>query len=223
MELKKRHFVRLGCRDSWLKSLKVSADFTLLNHAFKSGLPVPNGIILLQQGWQLLQQAGIVSVMGKDVVVHSADEFLECFGLHKRREAVALHPSCALELSGPPQFNKEDDHLLIEGIVAIWQKSAEARFSQCDIWLYQAVTPLQMGRAITKSQPFDQLLFDDQESPLPALRGWQQPTATIAWQRRLQQLLRGVRRSFSLHGKTWDIAWCDDGQICWLTGVRPIG
>jgi pyruvate,water dikinase len=40
------------------------------------------------------------------------------------------------------------------------------------------------------------------------------------WPRRLQRLLRSVRRHFG--DQPWDVEWADDGAICWLVQVRPI-
>ena len=44
--------------------------------------------------------------------------------------------------------------------------------------------------------------------------------ATEGWQRRLQALLRGVRRTFGDQG--WDVEWADDGTTCWLVQIRPV-
>ena len=38
--------------------------------------------------------------------------------------------------------------------------------------------------------------------------------------RRLQHLLRGVRREFG--DEPWDVEWADDGTRCWLVQIRPI-
>jgi pyruvate,water dikinase len=40
------------------------------------------------------------------------------------------------------------------------------------------------------------------------------------WPRRLQKLLRRVRRHFG--DRPWDIEWADDGHRCWLLQIRPI-
>lgn len=40
------------------------------------------------------------------------------------------------------------------------------------------------------------------------------------WPRRLQRLLRRVRRH--LGDRPWDLEWADDGHTCWLIQLRPI-
>ena len=44
--------------------------------------------------------------------------------------------------------------------------------------------------------------------------------AEPGWPRRLQHLMRSVRRRFGDH--PWDVEWADDGRTCWLVQVRPI-
>jgi len=45
-------------------------------------------------------------------------------------------------------------------------------------------------------------------------------TAPKGWQRRLQHLLRSVRRAFG--DRPWDVEWADDGATCWLVQLRPV-
>lgn len=40
------------------------------------------------------------------------------------------------------------------------------------------------------------------------------------WPRRLQRLLRAVRRTFG--DRPWDVEWADDGRRCWLVQVRAV-
>lgn len=44
--------------------------------------------------------------------------------------------------------------------------------------------------------------------------------AAEPWQRRLQALLRDVRRVVG--DGDWDVEWADDGAVCWLVQVRPL-
>jgi hypothetical protein len=55
---------------------------------------------------------------------------------------------------------------------------------------------------------------------LPKLSGWQRPDNVFPpFARRLQQLLRGIRRTFGRGN--WTIKWVDDGEICWLVTAFP--
>jgi hypothetical protein len=61
----------------------------------------------------------------------------------------------------------------------------------------------------------------DRRLLLPKLRAWEPATKDVpAFARRLQKLLRGLRRTFG--GRDWIIEWIDDGQICWLIQVQPL-
>jgi rifampicin phosphotransferase len=44
--------------------------------------------------------------------------------------------------------------------------------------------------------------------------------APRGWERRLQQVLRRVRRHFG--DRPWDVEWADDGRRCWLVQLRPV-
>lgn len=59
---------------------------------------------------------------------------------------------------------------------------------------------------------------------LPKLRSWEAVTAAPgpAFVRRLQELLRDMRREFGEGDLGWDGEWADDGERCWLLQVRPI-
>jgi rifampicin phosphotransferase len=65
-----------------------------------------------------------------------------------------------------------------------------------------------------------------QELELAKLRNFERSASkpkldTIGeWPKRLQMLLRSVRKVFG--AQNWDIEWADDGQECWLLQVRPI-
>jgi hypothetical protein len=53
---------------------------------------------------------------------------------------------------------------------------------------------------------------------LPLLGWGKRPLASLPpFARRLQQLLRGVRRA--LGDGNWEITWLDDGRDCWLVQV----
>ena len=62
---------------------------------------------------------------------------------------------------------------------------------------------------------------------LPQLQAGEWPTSTEPFARRLQLLLRGVRRTFGPGNSAtdwrgdWDIEWADDGEVCWLVQIRP--
>jgi hypothetical protein len=85
---------------------------------------------------------------------------------------------------------------------------------------------LATGTAVTDDiWETDRLSYHGEEAAdvvvqLPKLSGWQRPGNTLpSFARRLQQLLRGVRRTFGRGG--WTIDWVGDGEICWLVTIYP--
>jgi hypothetical protein len=83
------------------------------------------------------------------------------------------------------------------------------------------------GTAVTsESTKTDWVSYNTEETndavlQLPKLSGWQRPdNAFPPFARRLQQLLRGVRRTFGRDN--WTIEWVDDGEICWLVTAYPV-
>lgn len=56
---------------------------------------------------------------------------------------------------------------------------------------------------------------------LPQLRSGERADENLpGFVRRLQMLLRGVRRTFGRGA--WRIEWADDGKICWLLQINPV-
>lgn len=247
MRPEKLNFIRLGTRTRPFVKLGVGNKAALLNEAVKAGLPVPNGIVLLDNAWRRLIDEGIVSVEGPDVTVHSADDFLERFALHEMQRPVAVRSAFAAEdrphaaLAGYflSRLNvpHDDPDALIEALVEVWQ-SADRQPGP----FRRDILVMEMAAAQTAGVAFTQAAYEDdlvnftagvgdrllagqvggEALTLPKLRAWERPTAVEPWQRRLQMLLRGVRRSFNLRGTDWDVEWADDGQVCWLLQVRPI-
>jgi hypothetical protein len=96
-----------------------------------------------------------------------------------------------------------------------------------DVLIRRTIRPTQRGTASTRAgDETDQVaLADGQTLELPKLRALFGGGAGLAtWEGRLQAVLRSVRRHFS-HRKTstdWQIAWADDGTICYLMDAQPM-
>ena len=227
------NFVRLGSRNSTFRKLKADENCILLNHAVKSKLPVPNAILLPDEAWQRMIEAGIVEVVGDDVTIHSADEFLHTFALSNPRKDMLIRaafsanpPITAASLTEltaadnliiPPN----DKIALINALVTIWQSASPNTLRH--ILVMEAVTAQTSGTATTQAaNEQDKVIFGNQQMMMRKLGRWQSADFPPSWQRRLQKLLRGIRRSFILEGTDWQIKWVDDGKMCWLTGIKNV-
>lgn len=214
----KLNFLRIGSRSSTFRKLGISDNVRLLNEVIKGGLPVPASIVLLNEGWERMLADGIVEIDGENVIVQSADEFVARFALNGVRKEVVIHATTinSTKHNVPPTAIP-----LIEAIIAVWQASRHHKTSRDDILIMEAVSAQRQGTVISRQDaPVD--VISDALS-LPKLSRWQRPTQSADWQRRLQLLLRGVRRTLSLEAnQDWELSWADDGSVCWVVGIRPI-
>ena len=63
--------------------------------------------------------------------------------------------------------------------------------------------------------------MNGEELLLPQLRSGERAEKDLPeFARRLQMLLRGVRRTFGRGA--WRVEWADDGEVCWLLQVNPL-
>ncbi len=67
----------------------------------------------------------------------------------------------------------------------------------------------------------DRFSMNDDWLSLPQLRSGERADDNLpGFARRLQMLLRGVRRTFGQGA--WRVEWADDGEICWLLQINPL-
>ena len=234
-----RYFLRLGGGKTRRYPLSLKA--VLLDQAVQAGLPVPAGIVLLDEGWRYLQADGSVMVDGDSVHVTGADILLQTFALRALPRPVALRPVfVAADRSEtdptdrfPVRLNvpHTDAHALIYALVEVWQAAkGQSDTLRRDILVMDMVTAQQAGTALLSKDGQDDIIHlvpQAGEQPAPEtlrllkLTGGQRPTADAPHLRRLQQLLRGVRRTLTRPGGDWVVEWVDDGDICWLWEIRP--
>lgn len=211
------------------EQLQLDESLRLYNHAVRSQLPVPNGIILLDGAWRRLLEEEVIGVNGEDVTVYGADMLLERFALHALKKTVVILPAFGCETKGTrtevvgvPKQN----YALIKGLVETWHSGRElADACRRDLLVLEQLETKRGGRALSSAEYEDDLIFCDGTAEailLPRLWAGEPPRSAEAWQQRLQRLLIGVRRSFNLHGTEWEIEWRDDGRVCWLWGIRPM-
>jgi pyruvate,water dikinase len=239
--------LRLGSGDAAQKGCGSKA--ALLDRAAHAGLPVPPGVIVLDEAWRSALERGLVRV----------DRVID------RRPVSVPDPSLLVHLLGLPPFDgplavrsafsMEDgatDSLagvfvsglfvdgrrpaaLAAGLAGVWASAfRRPRRFRRDLILQKMVHARRAGVAFTEREYEDDLVnasdgtaerlvsgeLPGEQLLLPKRRGSEGPTAADPVEARLQVLLRDVRRVFG--EADWDIEWADDGARVWLVQVRPV-
>ena len=127
----------------------------------------------------------------------------------------ALSKAEAVDFNDPTQLSKS--------LCEVWSSVSNSG-GRRDLLIMEMVDDQTSGVALTgSSDEMDEALVKGEAPPLhlPQLRAWRRPDPDLpAYGQRLQQLLRGLRRTF---GKgDWGIDWMDDGRICWLLRVKDL-
>jgi hypothetical protein len=194
-------------------------------------LPVPQGIVILDGAWQRLQEWGALTVDGDDIHVTNAAFFLEALALHKVKRPVVVRPAfvsdegvLSAEAHDQTALAPDEPEQLIHALIAVWQSGASWA-TRRDMLVMEFVHADVKGSAVLgHGDSADTITFTHSQTgttdtiDLPQLVGRRRPDAIEPFARRLQQLLRGVRRSFG-DGKVAHIEWIDDGKICHLVGL----
>lgn len=210
----------------------------LLDHAARSGLPVPSGGILLNDFYQICLTEGIAKLEGDAVkipdpiwlqqVLFRDVRFPPLEGPVAIRSAAELNidqtnrkvgARLNIDLSNPEQ--------LASGIGSIWSSlCAHSATPAHDILVMEMVTVETAGEALVYAdhdRDQIQLIMEGQEEKFVAFEleqigSFQRAAADIpAYAQRLQKLLRGFRRSFDK--EEWRLDWADDGEICWIIQI----
>jgi pyruvate,water dikinase len=201
----------------------------LLDRAARAGLPVPAGVVVPDQAVRvadglppehlaaalgLLGGRGPVAVRSafsaEDGAAESmAGRFRSVLGVDAGDPA-ALGAAIAAVLASGAGVARRD--VLIMRMVRA--RTAGVAFSERDHqddlvnW-----APGLADRLVGGAEPGRRL-------ELARIERLERPTARAGWARRLQRLLRAVRRA--LGPGDWDVEWADDGRRCWLVQARPV-
>ncbi len=241
-------FIWLGSRRS--RKHPLGNKGKLLDIAASRGLPVPNGGILLHEFYQLLLDEGVIMVAGGQVRVPDPEWLHEILYQEVRfptlNKPVAVRSAFAAEdrpeasLAGyfhsALHVDFQQPRAMAISLAAVWASALQRPGDfRRDVLVLEMVDAQVSGVAFTEQDFQDDLVnftsgtaeklvggqVSGETLRLPKLRRWERPNPDAPpFARRLQQLLRGVRRTFGQ--RNWDIEWADDGQTCWLIQVRPI-
>ncbi len=199
---------------------QVGAPASLLDRAAHAGLPVPPGAVVLDEFYRCAIELGLATESGGRVAIPDPELWSNTLHLSAHlprfRRPVAIYP---ITVSDPAPVAHglafDDAHAAARAFATAWSGGTGRR----DTLIVETIAATTTGRATTTAgdgAPDDRVTLDRATSfALPQLRGWRSPNKDQPpYARRLQQLLRGVRRTFG--PGVWRIDWADDGRICWL-------
>lgn len=221
----KTPFIWLGSRRAHKRG--VDAKGALLDQAAAAGLPVPDGAVLLHDLYPLLLDVGLVIENNGRILIDSPQELHAALYQDVRfprlNTPVVVRPAVVGCAASRLHVDFGDPAQLAAALSAIW--SALHRHDpngRKDVLVMAMVMAETVGTAVLHAadQP-DNVIVEDAANPdllLSPLGRWQRPASDLPpYAQRLQQLLRGVRRTFGT--AVAQIDWIDDGQICWLVEV----
>lgn len=211
----------------------------LLDQAAHARLPVPAGAILLDEFYRVCLEKGLVETLDGDVIIR--DPELLCNTLfHSVRlphfeRPVAIRSAFQTNensFGGFPVWlnvDANDAEEMSMALAAAWTAAYHHQtVTRADILIMEMVIAGKKGTALTttggREDVYDVFIRPENvksTGSLPQLNGWQTPGDDLQpFARRLQMLLRGVRRTFGI-GK-WQIEWADDGHVCQLLQVSNL-
>lgn len=201
-----------------------------LDQAAKAGLPVPAGAILLDELYRIFVEKGVAVERDGRVIVPDHELLFNTL-YYSARLPRFLRPAAVRAGFGdyyaPPArlgVDMNDATAVAAALAAIWSAASRST-TRADILVMDMVASAHAGTAVTRQGTAEDVVTTTGGPPgeqvgLSQLRGWAGPAESEPPHlRRLQMLLRGVRRTFG-RGE-WQINWIDDGQICYLIQVMP--
>ena len=214
---------------AWLGSKRaakrdVAEPGILLDRAANANLPVPAGGILLHNFYELALEEGVIAEKDGRITPlspHALHDLL--FNLARfpqLEDEMVIRPLLPTHFGPTSQpIRLGDADQLADSLCEGWS----AQNGRRDLLLITLPKSEVAGTAVTHpNAATDQLSLPDGQLDLPQLGRWQRRDDSLPpHAQRLQMLLRGLRRTFGDTG--WEIAWVDDGRICWIWELKEIG
>ncbi|QUV80438.1 PEP/pyruvate-binding domain-containing protein [Chloracidobacterium thermophilum] len=226
-------------RSPWPARVGPKADS--LHRAKAAGLPVPPGVLVVEEALTHSLHRGWVRATGEGFVIADQEALQKALDLPPVASRVAVRSAFSRE-DGESQslagyfasFLNVPFPEVWPAVCRVWNSShrLDAPFRR-DVLIMAMVDARHAGVAVTETEYEDDLvnvtqglgdrlvsgLVAGETLHLPKLRAFEKPTEA-GFAGRLQRLLRDVRRVFG--ARNWDVEFADDGQQCWLLQVRPL-
>ncbi len=222
----------------------MSSPARLLDETASAGLPVPAGAILLDEFYQILLESGVATLQTGRLEIREPAQLYDTLyngirfpRLDYRVTVRPLYSAAGAAVDAgdswpPPAVDFTAIAELTHTLTGLWQaalsweqQNPAAPILRRDVIVMKAVTTHTSGEAVSRlDENSDSIRYQEGAATgtlrLARLNSWQRPDTDLPlFGQRLQQLLRGVRRTV---GKgNWQIQWADDGRICWLVKIRP--
>ncbi len=220
----------------------------LLDRAARARLPVPAGVIVLDEAWQFAIERGLVRVEGagarRPISVPDPSLLVHLIGLPSFQGPLAIRAAFSEEVGAgegpagsfvPGLFvDGRRPGALAAGLAGVWSAAfGRPRAFRRDLVVQDMVRARHAGIAVTEPGYEDDVVEvietrtdgDAGEGPdapatllLPKRRRREPPTEADPVAARLQVLLRSVRHAFGPGG--WVLEWADDGQRVWVIELR---
>jgi pyruvate,water dikinase len=232
-------------------NLGVGNKARLLDLAARAGLPVPAGVVVLDDAWHAALRLGLLRRETTGIVVGDARRLLARLDLPAFARPIAVRSAFALE-DAPSQslagyftsrlnINARDGEALAKALAEVWGSAERATGTfRRDILLLQMVPAHHAGVAFSEQEHEDDLVnvvagtaeqlvsgaVPGDVLLLPKLRWWEQPpgTASLLPTRPFAVHLQRLLRDIRrvFGAGDWDVEWADDGERCWLLQLRPV-
>jgi hypothetical protein len=241
-------FVWLGSRRT--RKHEVGDKCRYLDQATSAGLPVPSGAILLDELYRLFLAEEVIEVVEDTIRVPDPGFLYQTLyaGVHFPKIERPVVVRAAFSWPNSPERDPQGTFAhrltadlneaaqLAEALAKVWSSAfaMETRRKQKnvtmrrDVLVMEAVDISVRGWVTTRQQEAEDALNVEEgeigsaKKSLSKLRPWRSPDKSLpAYAQRLQQLMRGVRRTFGKRELRVD--WIDDGRICWITQVSSQG
>ena len=218
-------FVWLGSGRT--RKIKGISDKCLyLDKALRAGLPVPSGGIVLDWFYQLAAEEGVTIRQDDGLRIDNAVALSDL--LYTAVRFPTFDQPAAIRSAFTPSLPKSivelncdlnDPQILAAMVQQIWTAvSPEDGTVRRDLLLMKMVDVVVEGTVVlSPDQQSDSTTLHNQTDNLhiPPLGRWGRTDDSLPeYGRRLQKLLRGVRRTFG--DKICEVTWADDGRICWI-------
>lgn len=212
-----------------------------LDRAAAAGLPVPAGVVVLDEFLSVSLRRGRLAQTADGFTIQDKAAFVRSLNLPLAAPRLAVRSAFTVEDGATESFAGRFDSVLNvtpealpDALCRVWNSSLRcASALRRDALVMAMVEARWAGVAATETAheddlvnytagPADRLVggaVSGDALELPKLQAFESPTEKD-FAGRLQALLRDVRRVFGRGD--WDVEFADDGRTCWLLQVRPL-